>query len=142
MNELTQSQRAELFAAAERAQTNAYAPYSVYPVGAALLTADGNIYSGCNVENMSFGLTICAERVAIAAMICAGQRSIRAVAIVTKDGGTPCGMCRQMLMEFAESPANVEVCTRSASGDVHTYRLSDLLPAAFSTTLNSAEKSV
>ena len=89
-----------LIEAAQTVRTNAYAPYSVYPVGAAVLGSDGAIYTGCNVENISFGLTMCAERVAIGAMIAAGCRKVTEVAIATRDGGSPCGMCRQTLAEF------------------------------------------
>ncbi len=139
---MDQTEQIRLLAAAEAAQMNAYAPYSVYPVGAAILANDGRIYSGCNVENVSFGLTICAERSAISAMIADGQRAIHAVAVVTRDGGTPCGMCRQVLMEFASEPEKVAILTKSASGDVHTYRLSDLLPAAFRSTWKQADESL
>lgn len=93
---------AELLAAANEARRLAHAPYSRYRVGAALLTRDGRVYTGCNVENASFGLSICAERVAVFKAVSDGQREFVAVAIVTPDvGASPCGACRQVLHEFA-----------------------------------------
>lgn len=93
-----------LIAKAAEVRQHAHAPYSEYLVGAALLTKGGRIFTGCNVENASFGLTLCAERSAIAQMVAAGEREIEALAIVTKgpEAGAPCGLCRQMLAEFAE----------------------------------------
>jgi cytidine deaminase len=93
-----------LIAAAERARANAYAPYSNYQVGAALVTPDGRIFAGCNVENVSYGLALCAERSAIAQLVAAGGRDIAALAVVTAgpEPGAPCGLCRQTLVEFAD----------------------------------------
>lgn len=115
--------------AARRARANAYAPYSRFAVGAAALAADGRIFSGCNVENASFGLTICAERNALAAMVAAGQRPV-AMAIVTADGrATPCGACRQVLAEFAP---DLPIILASETGDgITVHRLTELLPAFF-----------
>lgn len=124
-----------LIAAAQAAQTNAYAPYSVYPVGAAVLGSDGNIYSGCNVENVSFGLTMCAERVAIGQMVTAGCRRIKELAIVTRDGGTPCGMCRQTLAEFTDEPERVTIWLVSEKGERRSYSLAELIPDTFRTDL-------
>ncbi len=92
-----------LVAAARAAADRAYCPYSGHPVGAAVLTADGATWPGCNVENASYGLAMCAERVAIASAIAAGQREIRAVAIYVpgQAPATPCGACRQVLLELA-----------------------------------------
>jgi cytidine deaminase len=94
---------ADLVAAASAARQAAYAPYSRYQVGAALLSGAGRIFAGCNVENASFGLTTCAERNAVAALIASGEREIAALAIVTPgpEAGAPCGICRQTLSEFA-----------------------------------------
>jgi cytidine deaminase len=94
---------AELLKAASLARGRAYAPYSGYRVGAAVLAADGRIFAGCNVENASYGLALCAERGAVAAMIAAGTRDVVAVAVVTEgpEPGAPCGLCRQTLCEFA-----------------------------------------
>ena len=87
--------------AAINAAKNAYVPYSNYPVGAALLAEDGTIYTGCNVENASYPATICAERTALVKAVSEGQRSFEALVVVTRSGGSPCGICRQMLYEFA-----------------------------------------
>lgn len=114
---------------AREARTRAYAPYSRFAVGAAALAADGRVFSGCNVENASFGLTICAERNALAAAIAAGQRPV-AVAVVTEDGSTaPCGACRQVLAEF--SPAMPVVLAAAAGDSFKVYGLDELLPALF-----------
>lgn len=125
----------ELVDAAQRVRTNAYAPYSVYQVGAAVLGSNGRIYVGCNVENVSFGLTMCAERNAIGSMVADGCRAIQAVAVVTKDGGTPCGMCRQALLEFAQDASAVRVWCASETGVTAEYRLVDLIPDAFRSEL-------
>lgn len=92
---------AELVSLARNARQHAYAPYSHYRVGAALLTADGEVFTGCNVENAEFGSTVCAERVAIWSAVAAGHREFRMLAVVTSNGGAPCGSCRQVLVEFA-----------------------------------------
>lgn len=92
---------AELVSLARNARQHAYAPYSHYRVGAALLTADGEVFTGCNVENAEFGSTVCAERVAIWSAVAAGHREFRMLAVATSNGGAPCGSCRQVLVEFA-----------------------------------------
>lgn len=94
---------ADLVAAAAQARSHAYAPYSGYRVGAAVWAGSGRIVAGCNVENASYGLTLCAERSAVAALIAGGEREIAAVAVVTagSEPGAPCGLCRQTLVEFA-----------------------------------------
>jgi cytidine deaminase len=100
----------ELFLAARQAAEAAYAPYSHFRVGAALLGADGTVFTGCNVENRSFGLTICAERSAVVQGVSRGQRSFTALAIAAPDSEIPvgpCGACRQVLSEFMESGAPV-----------------------------------
>jgi cytidine deaminase len=94
------SDREELIRAALDAQQRAFCPYSDFPVGAALRTASGAIYRGVNVENASYGLTICAERVAATAAIAAGEREFTAIAVASRGGVTPCGACRQFLAEF------------------------------------------
>lgn len=121
----------ELWRTAWRVRSNAYVPYSNYPVGAALLSSDGKIWSGCNVENVSFGLTMCAERNAIFQMVAGGSQSIRSVVVATKDGATPCGACRQVLAEFAESPDIVIVCG-SEDGQYSEFTLEALFPDGFS----------
>src|SRR5688572_25993594 len=97
---MTPSERDELMQAALEAQQGAYCPYSDFPVGAALRTASGLIYRGVNIENASFGLTICAERVAASSAIAAGDRDFMAIAVVSRGGASPCGACRQFLAEF------------------------------------------
>jgi cytidine deaminase len=87
--------------AAVRATHNAYAPYSNYPVGAALLAAEGKVFTGCNVENASYPATICAERTALVKAVSEGQRAFDTIVVATRNGGYPCGICRQMLYEFA-----------------------------------------
>ena len=92
--------RAALIAAALEARRQAYAPYSQFAVGAALLTVSGGIVTGCNVENASYGLTICAERGDACSAVAAGEREFAAIAVALAGGGTPCGACRQFLAEF------------------------------------------
>ncbi len=118
-----------LVRAAEAARRHAHAPYSRYHVGAAVETEDGAIYAGCNVENASYGLTICAERAAVCAAVAAGARKIRKAVVVTDSDppGAPCGACRQVLAEFG---LDMEVTAIGPAGRMQ-WRLRDLLPAAF-----------
>ena len=125
-----------LVSAARDAATRSYSPYSKYAVGAALLTEDGRIFSGCNVENAAYGLTLCAERNAITTAVAAGCRRFLAIAIA---GGTtsapayPCGSCRQVLAEFCTADLPVAVAPLDpAEGSGETIRLGDLLPYSFS----------
>jgi cytidine deaminase len=124
---------AELFRVAQTARRSAYAPYSHYAVGAAVQTADGRTFPGCNVENASFGLTNCAERTALFTAACQGVREVVACAVVTEDGGTPCGACRQVLAEFAPKDGTpLRVYLLNAAGDVvQETTIADLLPGAF-----------
>ena len=126
----TESRYRELMATARRARAKAYAPYSRYRVGAAVLAEDGRIFSGCNVENASYGLTQCAERVAIAKAVSEGVRRIRAVAVAvaSKDSASPCGACRQVIREFGPDAA---VITGGSRGRIRVERIEDLLPRAF-----------
>ncbi len=117
----------ELINAAREVRENAYAPYSKYKVGAALLAKSGKVYVGCNFENASFGAGACAERVALGAAIAAGEREFVAVACVGGDGVTPCGICRQALSEFGD----IAVYCADDSGDVREYTLAQLLPHGF-----------
>jgi cytidine deaminase len=126
---LSKTRREELLAAAKQAQTSAYAPYSKYPVGAALLTFSGAIYLGANVENAAYPDSICAERVAVFKAVSEGQRDFEAVAVVTKDGGTPCGSCRQVLAEF--SPGALVIIANQGGEVVRESTVADLLPGAF-----------
>lgn len=116
--------------AASNALKNAYCPYSSFPVGAAVLTRDGEIFVGCNVENASYGLTICAERNAIFQAVAAGHREIKAVVIVTANSTTvpPCGACRQVINEFG---TNIDIVSIDSSGDSNQYKIQDLLPISF-----------
>jgi cytidine deaminase len=120
----------ELIAAARKVRENAYAPYSGFGVGAALLAGDGQIYTGCNVENISYGLTICAERAAIANAVAAGQRVFKAIAIIagTEDCCSPCGACRQVLVEFGP---DIEVYLVNLRGEYIMYTAAELLPNSF-----------
>jgi cytidine deaminase len=122
---------AELFDAARAAMAKAYAPYSKFPVGAAIVAPSGAIYAGCNVENASFPEGWCAETSAIAQMVAAGERRIAEVAVVAEKMAriTPCGGCRQRLREFSVAETLVHLC--DATGVVETIRLGDLLPMAF-----------
>ena len=113
---------------ARAASQQAYAPYSGFAVGAALLGASGRIYTGGNVENVSFPLTLCAERVALVRAIAEGEREFRALAVFSPNGATPCGACRQVLREFTEE---LPILVVGAEGERRLYRLSELLPAAF-----------
>ena len=118
----------ELVALAIEARERAYVPYSRFPVGAALLGRSGAVYLGCNVENVSFGLTVCAERVAVFKAVSEGEREFEAIAVVTSTGGSPCGACRQVLAEFSY---DMRVYLADPSGAYRTFTLSDLLPVAF-----------
>jgi cytidine deaminase len=125
----------ELVAAARQARARAYAPYSRYRVGAAVLTRGGRVFTGCNVENASFGATICAERSAITAMVAAGDREPVACVVVTAGPtpGTPCGICRQVLAEFA-TDMKIVLVAEDARGNVTARSetgLAALLPRAF-----------
>jgi cytidine deaminase len=118
-----------LFTAAETARNAAYAPYSRFKVGAALVGRSGTVYTGCNIENISYGLTICAERVAVFKAVAAGERDFEQIAIVadTEEPISPCGACRQVLAEFAP---NLLVRSLARGGEVFEARLSELLPRA------------
>lgn len=126
---LTASLTTELVQSAIDAQKKAYAPYSRYNVGAALLTKSAKIYSGCNIENASYGLCNCAERTAMFKAVSEGELEFEAIAVVTKDGGMPCGACRQVLNEF--NPKMI-VIAADEQGVIHYEgTLEQLLPHAF-----------
>ncbi len=99
----------ELLRQAAEVRNRAYAPYSQYAVGAAVLGKTGRVYTGCNVENASYGLSICAERAAIFKAVSEGEKEFEALAVVTSNGGTPCGACRQVFSEFAKPSSAVVV---------------------------------
>lgn len=116
---------------AREARERAYAPYSHYRVGAALLGRSGRIYTGCNVENAVYPLCTCAERTAVVKAVSEGEREFIALAVVTENGGTPCGACRQTLREFAE---DLIILIGDAHGHWRQTTLRQLLPESFSAT--------
>jgi cytidine deaminase len=119
-----------LIEAAQKVRGNAHAPYSHFKVGAAIEDSEGRIHTGCNVENATYGLTICAERVAIVKAVSEGAKGFRRVAVVA-DTGTltpPCGACRQILWEFC---GDAELILSNLHGKTETMRLSDIFPRAF-----------
>ncbi len=119
----------QLIEVAIAAAGNAYIPYSNYPVGAGLRALDGTIYSGCNVENASYPVTICGERTALVKAVSEGRRQFDLLVVATRNAGSPCGMCRQMLYEFAP---NLRVITVDMDGNIHTDALlTDLLLDGF-----------
>lgn len=122
---------AELFAIAKEIRLNAYAPYSKFYVGACLETANGKVFSGCNVENASYSVAICAEANAISTMIAAGEKQIRQLAVVV-DGikpSAPCGACRQRIFEFATPETQIHIY--NTEGEHESFTIDDLLPRAF-----------
>lgn len=127
--QVTGDRQAALIAAATRARDHAYAPYSRYLVGAAILTDDGRIFSGVNVENASFGLTVCAERTAVFTAVSEGAQLVRAVAVCTENGVAPCGACRQVLSEFTEG--DIPIWIVDGTGSVRATTLDTLLPDCF-----------
>ncbi len=118
----------ELIAQAIEARKRAYSPYSHYKVGAALLGKSGKVYLGCNVENASYGHTVCAERTAVLKAVSEGEREFEAIAVVTRNGGSPCGACRQVMAEFAPE---LTIYIADKNGEYRTTTLSDLLPDMF-----------
>ena len=118
----------QLVALAHKARKNAYAPYSHYDVGAALLTASGQVFTGCNVENAVYPMCLCAERTAVVKAVSEGQREFAVIAIATRNGGSPCGACRQVLREFAP---HIRILLTDDAGTVRQYKLDQLLPDSF-----------
>jgi len=122
------AQEQELFALAKEARENAYAPYSDFKVGAAILGESGTIYLGCNVENASFGLTVCAERVALFKALSEGERVFKAIAIYAGSKSVPpCGACLQVMAEFGD----LDILLFDSKGSYVKWRISELLPQAF-----------
>lgn len=134
----------QLINEALNARNHAYAPYSQFMVGAALITEDDSVYTGCNVENASYGATNCAERTAIFKAVSEGERLIKAIAIVggVKDGDMtyayPCGVCRQVLREFS-NPGELVIIVAKNQDDYKTYSLEELLPESFGPDFKSAK---
>lgn len=122
---------ANLIHEAVEARLQAHAKYSRFSVGSAILSEDGTIFRGCNVENASFGLTLCAERVALTSAITSGHRTFRAIAIVADRLAAPCGACRQVLAEFCNEDFPVHIATAADSTSVETHLLGNLLPERF-----------
>lgn len=122
----------ELMAKAIKVSRNSYSPYSKFAVGACVLTTTGNVYTGCNFENSSFGMTICAERNAIGSAIAAGDKEIKAVAIYSpnQDNCAPCGACRQVMHEFCDKDEDVDIILKNGD-ELKIYTLSELLPESF-----------
>ena len=126
----------ELFEIAAKARLSAYAPYSGFLVGAALLSADGRVFTGCNIENASYSLCNCAERTAFFKAVSEGVRDFRAICIVGGMNGVlsgytaPCGVCRQVMMEFCD-PETFQIILAAADGKYKIYRLKELLPEGF-----------
>ena len=121
-------QQEALVVAAMEARVGAYAPYSHYRVGAAVLAGDGSIVTGCNVENASYGATICAERVALTRAIAEGRGDFVAIAVATEDGGSPCGLCRQVMVELG---SEMVVFISDTAGHIRTTTVQALLPDSF-----------
>lgn len=122
----------ELIEQAQQARQQAYVPYSHFAVGAAVLTDDGKIFQGCNIENGSYSMTICAERVAMFSAILAGYHHFKAIAVVgdTYEAVSPCGACRQVMTEFMH--ANDQVILTNLHGDTKTFTVDQILPYSFS----------
>lgn len=125
----TEFDREELVRRAIAARERAYAPYSNYHVGAALLAKSGRTYTGCNVENAVYPLGMCAERSAIFRAVCAGEREFTALAVATENGGSPCGSCRQVLREFGEDTV---ILIADTTGACRETTVAELLPDSFS----------
>ena len=132
MKELSSGTIDQLLSAARAATVHAHVPYSGFPVGAAVLTDSGDIISGVNIENASYGLTVCGERVAVQTAAAVGHRSILAVAVSAPKapGATPCGACRQVLNEFKPEDQDMVVILDGADGPI-VHQLGELLPKAF-----------
>ena len=120
----------KLIKEAEKARKKAYTPYSKFQVGAAILCADGKIFTGCNIENASFSLTVCAERVALFKAISEGSAKFKAIAVIgdTDKHCSPCGACRQVISEFGE---DIPLIMANLKGDVKIKKIKELLPEAF-----------
>ena len=129
MNKLTDEERSLMIELASEARRRAYAPYSNYQVGAALRTGSGRIFTGCNVENAAYPTSMCAERIAIFKAVSEGEKEFEVLAVVTSNGGTPCGGCRQVMAEFS---LDTHVLIADDKGHlVQETTVAGLLPGAF-----------
>jgi cytidine deaminase len=128
-SKIPEETRRRLIAGAQQARQRAYAPYSHYRVGAALLVSNGDVYLGCNVENAAYSPTVCAERVAIFKAVSEGVRDFTAIVVATDNGGAPCGVCRQVMNEFSPEMAVITVDAEDRVTFEGTLR--DLLPRGF-----------
>ena len=128
MSNITEHTWDDLYQQAIEAMKNAYTPYSNYKVGAALLTRSDKVYLGCNIENASYTPSICGERTAIFKAVSEGERDFVAIAVVTANAGAPCGVCRQVMREFAP---NLTVIIGNTEGEYNVLTLPDLLPHSF-----------
>ncbi len=138
MTEIISNQiKEQLIAEAQKIQQNSYSPYSNFPVGSAVLTRNGRIVSGVNVENVSYGLTRCAEQNAIGTMVSQGETEIIAVAVSSRNGVTPCGACRQVLLEFALGDIPVWLIATD-TGKISQTSLHKLIPDSFNKDLLDA----
>lgn len=141
MSTLSESAAKSLLEEAKKAQDKAYAPYSKYKVGAAILASSGKIYIGANIENQSYGATMCAERSAISSMVMGGDHEIVAIAVVTKDEGYPCGICLQTINEFASDPKTCQIVVPSKGG-MTIRSLHELAPHLWKSDLVKKSKKI
>ena len=126
---LDQEKKVDLVRIANQVRKWAYAPYSKYAVGAAVLTESGRIYDGVNIENAAYPVTVCAERVALFKAVSNGEQQFQAIAVVTQNGGMPCGSCRQVMAEF--SPEMLVIIADEKEAIISEKTVADLLPGAF-----------
>ena len=126
---LNKEQKVDLVRIANQVRKWAYAPYSKYAVGAAVLTESGRIYDGVNIENAAYPVTVCAERVALFKAVSNGEQQFQAIAVVTQNGGMPCGSCRQVMAEF--SPEMLVIIADEKEAIISEKTVADLLPGAF-----------
>ncbi|MCL4516934.1 MAG: cytidine deaminase [Firmicutes bacterium] len=128
--EITDEQARQLVEKAREARQKAYVPYSHFPVGAAVLTGSGRVFTGCNVENAAYGPTICAERTAVVKAVSEGEREIVAIAVVADTEGpcSPCGICRQVISEFGKE---IRVVMANLAGAIRVKTIGELLPSTF-----------
>ncbi len=130
MSKLTElsAELKNLLKEAIEAREKSYSPYSHYKVGAALLTRNGKVYTGCNIENAAYSPSVCGERTAIFKAVSEGEREFVAIAVVTLNGGAPCGICRQVMREFAP---DITIVIGNLQGDYQVFTLRELLPHSF-----------